>query len=63
MKKFVIAAALVSATSTAAVAGSYVEPEMDPLQVVVETETSSSGGFIVPVLLLLLVAAAVAAQN
>ncbi len=61
MKKFVLAAALTLATSTA-FAGGMAEPVMEP-EVVAEKTSSSAGGIIVPLLLLLVVAAAVAGNS
>ncbi len=58
MKKFVLAAALATVSSTA-FAGGMVEPIMDPEPIVVETKASSSAGGILVPLLLLVVAAAV----
>jgi hypothetical protein len=58
MKKFVLAAALTAAASTA-FAGSPADPEVEPP--LIETEaSSSSGGIVLPLILLALVAAAVA---
>ena len=56
MKKLALAAALV-AFGTAAFAGSYVEPVVEP-EVIVAHSSSSVGGIVIPLLLLLLVIAA-----
>lgn len=55
MKKLALAAALV-AFGTAAFAGSYVEPVVEP-EVIVAHSSSSVGGIVIPLLLLLVVAA------
>ena len=58
MKKLALAAVLAMAASTA-VAGSYVDPVVEP-EVVVAHSSSSVGGILIPLLLLVLVAAAAA---
>ena len=58
MKKVALAAAL-SVAGTAAFAGGYAEPVMEP-EVIVEEASSSAAGIIVPLMLLLVVAAAAA---
>lgn len=58
MKKLALAALLVVA-GTAAMAGSYVEPIVEP-EVIVAHSSSSVGGVVIPLLLLLVVAAAIA---
>lgn len=60
MKKFVLAAAMTAAASTA-FAGSYADPIIEA-PVIVEEASSSSGGVLLPLFLLVLVAAAVAAD-
>lgn len=56
MKKLALAAALV-AFGTAAFAGSYVEPVVEP-EVIVAHSSSSVGGIVIPLLLLVLAIAA-----
>jgi len=56
MKKIALAAVVVMA-GTAAFAGSYVDPVVEP-EVIVAHSSSSVGGIVIPLLLLLLVAAA-----
>lgn len=58
MKKLALAALLV-VVGTAAMAGSYAEPIVEP-EVIVAHSSSSVGGVLIPLLLLLVVAAAVA---
>ncbi len=58
MKKLALAALLVVA-GTAAMAGSYVEPIVEP-EVIVAHSSSSVGGVVIPLLLLIVVAAAIA---
>ncbi|MFN3953929.1 MAG: hypothetical protein ACK4LQ_05695 [Pararhodobacter sp.] len=58
MKKLALAA-LIAVAGTAAMAGSYVEPIIEP-EVIVAHSSSSASGIIIP--LLLLVALAVAAR-
>jgi hypothetical protein len=58
MKKFVLAAALTAAASTA-FAGQPADPTIEA-PVIVEETGSSSGGIVLPLILLALVAAAVA---
>jgi len=58
MKKLALAALLVVA-GTAAMAGSYVDPIIEP-EVIVAHSSSSVGGIVIPLLLLLVVAAAIA---
>lgn len=58
MKKFVLAAAMTVAASSA-FAGSLADPIIEA-PIIVEEATSSSAGVLVPILLLVLVAAAVA---
>ena len=60
MKKFVLAAALTAAASTA-MAGSLADPIIEA-PVIVEEASSSSGGVWLPIFLLVLVAAAVASD-
>lgn len=60
MKKLALAA-VVAVAGTAAMAGSYVDPVVEP-EVVVAHSSSSASGIVVPLLLLLLVAAAVASR-
>jgi len=55
MKKLALVALLVVA-GTAAMAGSYVEPIIEP-EVIVAHSSSSVGGIVVPLLLLLVIAA------
>ncbi len=60
MKKFALAAAL-ALTTTAAVAGGYEEPVIEP--VVVEEDTGSSlGGIWIPILIFAVIAGAAAAN-
>ena len=58
MKKLALVALFVVA-GTAAMAGSYVEPIVEP-EVIVAHSSSSVGGVVIPLLLLLAVAAVVA---
>lgn len=58
MKKLALAAVVVLA-GTAAFAGSYVEPIVEP-EVIVAHSSSSVGGIVIPLLLLLVVAAVAA---
>ena len=60
MKKFVLAAALTAAASTA-YAGSLADPIIEA-PVIVEEASGSSGGIVLPLILLALVAAAVASD-
>jgi opacity protein-like surface antigen len=57
MKKIALAALIVVAGTAAAMAGSYVDPVIEPEVIV--AQTSSSSGIVIPLLLLLLVAVAV----
>ena len=57
MKKLALAALIVVAGTAAAMAGSYVDPVIEPEVIV--AQTSSSSGIVIPLLLLLLVAVAV----
>jgi len=52
MKKLALAAVVI-ALGTAAMAGSYVDPVVEP-EVIVAHSSSSAGGIVVPLLLLLL---------
>lgn len=56
MKKLALAAVVILA-GTAAFAGSYVEPVVEP-EVIVAHSSSSVGGIVIPLMLLLLVLAA-----
>lgn len=57
MKKIALAALIVVVGTAAAMAGSYVDPVIEPEVIV--AQTSSSSGIVIPLLLLLLVAVAV----
>ena len=57
MKKLALAALIVVAGTAAAMAGSFVDPVIEPEVIV--AQTSSSSGIVIPLLLLLLVAVAV----
>jgi len=56
MKKLALAAVL-SVAATAAFAGGYAEPILEPV-VIVEETSSSAGGILVPLIALVLLAAA-----
>lgn len=60
MKKLALAAAMI-VVGSAAFAGSYVEPVVEP-EVIVAHSSSSAGGIVVPLLLLLLLVGVVAAR-
>jgi hypothetical protein len=57
MKKLALATLIVVAGTAAAMAGSYVDPIIEPEVIV--AHTSSSSGVVIPLLLLLLMAIAV----
>ena len=57
MKKLVLAALIVAVGTAAAMAGSYVEPVVEPEVIV--AQTSSSSGAVIPLLLLLMLVVAV----
>jgi predicted short-subunit dehydrogenase-like oxidoreductase (DUF2520 family) len=57
MKKLALAALIVVAGTAATMAGSYVDPVIEPEVIV--AHTSSASGIVIPLLILLLVAVAV----
>lgn len=55
MKKIALAAAVIAVAATAAHAGAYVDPIIEP-EIIIEDTRSSGSGFIVPLIFLLIVA-------
>lgn len=58
MKKIAIAAAVLAVAATAAHAGAYVDPIIEP-EIIIEETRSSGAGYLVPLLFLLVVAGVV----